>query len=115
MERLAISTNTARATTASVVDNPGTWANPAAAPAVRMRFLGFTAASATPRPSALTGDTVSTVANHFGRAGSSPGAGRFRQLRRAMASSTTPRAILPHDTESDAVVLVATLPSCDRT
>src|ERR1700733_4121888 len=114
MVTLAITTNTAIATMASVVDKPGTCASPAAAPAVRIRFLGFTAASATPSPSAPTGVRLSTVANHFGIVGSSPGRGRLRQLRRARASRATPRTIVPHDTESDAVLLVAaTLPSCE--
>ena len=109
-----MTTNTAVATTASVVDSPS-WASPAAAPTVRMRFLGFTPARTTPSPKALTGESVSTVAIHFGIAGSSPGAGRFRQLRRPSASSATPRTILPHETESAAVLLVATLPSCAST
>ena len=116
MVRLAITTKTTMATTASVVVRPETWARPAAAPAVKIRFFGFTAASATPSPRALTGETDSTVASHFGMTGSAPGAGRLRQLRRARASMPTPRAMVPHDTESDAVLLVcATLPSCDTT
>src|ERR1700677_4787355 len=116
MVRLAMTTNTAMATTASVVDNPCAWARPAAAPNVRIRFFGLTAASSTARPNALTGETDSTLASHLGIAASSPGAGRLRQLRRANARSATPRAILPQDTESEAVLLlVATLPSCETT
>src|ERR1700735_1975994 len=116
MVRLAMTTNTAMATTASVVVSPETWASPAAAPAVKIRFFGFTAASATPSPRALTGDTDSTDASHFGMTGSVPGAGRFRQLRRARASMPTPNAMVPHDTDSDAVLLVwGTLPSGDTT
>src|ERR1700728_2824171 len=115
MVRLAMTTNTAMATTASVVDNPWTWARPAPAPKVRIRFFGLTAASTTASPNALSGDMDSTVPSHLGMVASSPGAGRLRQLRRANARSATPRTILPQDTESEAVLLVATLPSCETT
>src|ERR1700733_5135306 len=115
MVRLEMTTNTAIATMASVVDNPSTWARPEAAPNVRMRFFGLTAASSTARPNALNGETDSTLASHLGIAASSPAAGRLRQLRRANARSATPRTILPQDTESEAVLLVATLPSWETT
>src|SRR6185437_1966286 len=114
MVRLPRATKTAMLTIASEFDRPS-WASPAAAPSVRIRFLGFTAASTTASPNALTGDSDSTVASHLGISGWSPGRGRLRQLRRAKDSRRRPRAILPHDTESEAVVLVATLPSCART
>src|SRR5580704_8361003 len=114
MVTLAMTTKTAVATTASDVESPS-WASPVAAPAVRIRFLGLTPANKSPSPKALAGDSASTPAIHFGMAGSSPGAGRFAQFLRASASSATPRTILPHDTESDAVLLVATLPSCATT
>ena len=45
--------------------------------------MGFTPASSTPSPNAFPGESESTVPIHFGIAGSSPGAGRLRQLRRA--------------------------------
>src|ERR1700683_1141439 len=116
MVRLAMATNTMMATTASVVERPGTWARPAAAPAGGMRFCGFTAASRTANPNALGGETDSTVESHLGISGAASFAGRLRQLRRARARRRTPRAILPHDTESDAVLLVAaTLPSWETT
>ncbi len=114
MVRLPTTTNTTMATTASPVDRPS-WASPAAAPAVRMRFFGLTPASTTPSPKALAGETDSIVESHVGIWGASPAPGRLRQLRRARRSRSTPRTILPHDTESDAVLLVATSPSCART
>jgi len=52
---------------------------------------------------------------HLGIEGSASGAGRLRQFLRARSNNTTPRTILPHETESDAVLLVATLPSWETT
>ena len=48
---------------------------------------------------------------HFGISGSTPGAGRFRQLRAAMASRSTPRTILPHEMASTVPLSVAALPA----
>ena len=41
--------------------------------------------------------------------GSVPAAGRFRQLRAASKSNTTPSTMCPHEIASDVVVLVAAL------
>ncbi len=80
-----------------------------------MRFLGFTAASATPSPAALSGESVSMWPIHLGISASAPGAGRLRHWRLASSKKPAPSAIFPHETESDAVELVATLPSCAST
>ena len=105
-----MTTKTAVETMASDVLSPS-WASPVAEPSVSSRFLGLTAARSTASPNALAGAMRSTAPIHFGISGSTPGAGRLRQFRRASRTSAAPRTILPHDTESLAVVLVATLPS----
>ena len=109
-----MTTKTAMETMASDVVRPDC-ARPAAAPRVSTRFLGFTAARTTARPNAFAGDTPSMVAIHFGISGSVPSGGRLRHWRRARSTRATPSTILPHETESLAVVLVATFPSCEST
>ncbi len=69
----------------------------------------MTTLRSTARPKAFTGVIVSTVAIHFGITGVSPAFGRLAQLRRAMPSRRTPRATLPHETESEAEESVPTL------
>jgi len=114
MVRLAMTTNTAMATIASVVVSPETWARPAAAPR-EDQVLRVHGGQHDGEPERLDRGHGLDGGEPLGHLAGAPGAGRFRQLRRARARSPTPRAILPHDTESAAVLLVATLPSCANT
>src|SRR6185503_2293474 len=109
--RLPIATNTISATTASPTES-FTCATPAAAPAARIRFFGFTAEHTIASTNAAPGFMASTPPIHFGIVGASPGFGRFANWRRAAPRRITPSPTLIHDTESDAVESVAALAAC---
>ena len=86
-------TKTASATAWSPVLDPVD-AIAAAAPAVKMRFLGLIAESATPIATERAGVNPSIVAIHFGSAASSSPRGRPRHCLTASASSARPRTNL---------------------
>ena len=73
-----------------------------------MRFFGFSTLSATARPNALTGVIESMAAIHFGIGAVVPGAGRFRQWRNPISTSTPPSTIFAIDVLSDAPLLPET-------
>src|SRR6516164_7510655 len=96
----AITVNT---TTATASSPPDRCAAPIVLPAARhiTRFLGLTADSRNPRPSALPKVSESIVLIHLGSSAATPGLGRSRHCRTASPSSNTPKTSFSTDDTVD--------------